>query len=235
MIDSPIVGIVETGSGFNNCHRAMPELVAAVSRGVLAAGALPVPFPTTSLSDIFLNPDRPDVPQPHGHGHGGDDPGSADGCRRADRRVRQHCTGPADGRGVRRSAGGAARHRSYVDRTPSRGKAWRVHRLPTVWARYRAGEITSDEIAQVEGRLCAHDGHVLRNGDGKHHGVRGRDARHNGPRIRRDPCCLVSLTPAVTRPYTNALCSRPLRGAISISSLAPGPPNSAGAVSAETT
>src|SRR4051794_2564875 len=56
IIGSPIVGIVETGSGFNNCHRAMPELVAAVSRGVLAAGALPVPFPTTSLSDIFLNP-----------------------------------------------------------------------------------------------------------------------------------------------------------------------------------
>ena len=34
----------------------MPELVAGSSPSVLAAGALPVPFPTTSLSDIFLNP-----------------------------------------------------------------------------------------------------------------------------------------------------------------------------------
>ena len=34
----------------------MPELVEAVSRGVLAAGALPRPFPTISLGEVFLNP-----------------------------------------------------------------------------------------------------------------------------------------------------------------------------------
>jgi dihydroxy-acid dehydratase len=56
MLNKPIVGIAETGSGFNNCHRTMPELVEAVSRGVLAAGALPRPFPTTSLGEVFLNP-----------------------------------------------------------------------------------------------------------------------------------------------------------------------------------
>lgn len=56
MMNRPIVGIAETGSAFNSCHRAMPELVAAVSRGVIAAGALPMPFPTVSLSDIFLKP-----------------------------------------------------------------------------------------------------------------------------------------------------------------------------------
>ncbi len=33
-----------TPSGFNNCHRLMPDLVEAVSRGVLAAGARRVPF-----------------------------------------------------------------------------------------------------------------------------------------------------------------------------------------------
>jgi dihydroxy-acid dehydratase len=56
MLRKPIVGIAETGSGFNNCHRTMPELVEAVSRGVLAAGGLPRPFPTTSLGEVFLNP-----------------------------------------------------------------------------------------------------------------------------------------------------------------------------------
>lgn len=56
MLRKPVVGIVETGSGFNNCHRTMPELVAAVSRGVLAGGALPRPFPTISLGEVFLNP-----------------------------------------------------------------------------------------------------------------------------------------------------------------------------------
>src|SRR5205823_1828273 len=40
----------------NNCHRGMPELAEAVSRGVLAAGALPRTFPTISLGEVFLNP-----------------------------------------------------------------------------------------------------------------------------------------------------------------------------------
>src|SRR5919205_972141 len=55
-LNKPIVGIAMTPSGFNNCHRYMPELVEAVSRGVLAAGALPRPFPTISLGEVFLNP-----------------------------------------------------------------------------------------------------------------------------------------------------------------------------------
>src|SRR5215207_336422 len=58
MLDKPVVGIAMTPSGFNNCHRGMPELVEAVSRGVLAAGALPRPFPTVSLGEVFLNPTR---------------------------------------------------------------------------------------------------------------------------------------------------------------------------------
>src|SRR5262249_28457455 len=36
----PAVGIAYTPSGFNNCHRHFPELLEAVRRGVLAAGAL---------------------------------------------------------------------------------------------------------------------------------------------------------------------------------------------------
>ena len=49
LLGKPVVGIAMTPSGFNNCHRTMPELVEAVSRGVLAAGALPRPFPTISF------------------------------------------------------------------------------------------------------------------------------------------------------------------------------------------
>jgi dihydroxy-acid dehydratase len=56
MLDRPIVGIAQSGSDFNNCHRSMPELVAAVKRGVLAGGALPLEFPTISLGEIFLSP-----------------------------------------------------------------------------------------------------------------------------------------------------------------------------------
>jgi dihydroxy-acid dehydratase len=56
LLNKPIVGIAMTPSDFNNCHRTMPELVEAVSRGVLAAGALPRAFPTVSLGEVFLNP-----------------------------------------------------------------------------------------------------------------------------------------------------------------------------------
>lgn len=52
----PIVGIANTYSGFNNCHRHFPELLEAVKRGVLMAGGLPLEFPTISLGEVFLNP-----------------------------------------------------------------------------------------------------------------------------------------------------------------------------------
>src|SRR5664279_4345608 len=56
MLEKPVVGIAYTPSGFNNCHRHFPEMLEAVKRGVLAAGALPIEFPTISLGEVFLNP-----------------------------------------------------------------------------------------------------------------------------------------------------------------------------------
>src|SRR6201998_3424413 len=56
LLDKPGAGIGYTGSDFNNCHRHFPELLAAVKRGVLAAGALPLEFPTISLGEVFLTP-----------------------------------------------------------------------------------------------------------------------------------------------------------------------------------
>lgn len=38
MLARPIVGIANSASGFNNCHRHFPELIEAVCRGVIAAG-----------------------------------------------------------------------------------------------------------------------------------------------------------------------------------------------------
>jgi dihydroxy-acid dehydratase len=56
MLERPVVGIADSKSGFNNCHRHFPELIEAVKRGVLAAGGLPIEFPTVSLGEVFLNP-----------------------------------------------------------------------------------------------------------------------------------------------------------------------------------
>src|SRR6185312_11299345 len=56
MLERPVVGIADSKSGFNNCHRHFPELIDAVKRGVLGAGGLPIEFPTVSLGEVFLSP-----------------------------------------------------------------------------------------------------------------------------------------------------------------------------------
>ena len=55
-LEKPVIGIVDTTSGFNNCHRGIPELIEAAKRGVLAAGGLPITFPTISLGESFVSP-----------------------------------------------------------------------------------------------------------------------------------------------------------------------------------
>src|SRR5512146_2943200 len=56
MLARPTIGIADSRSGYNNCHRHFPELIDAVKRGVLAAGGLPLEFPTVSLGEVFLSP-----------------------------------------------------------------------------------------------------------------------------------------------------------------------------------
>ena len=55
-LDRPVIGIADTGSDYNNCHRTMPELVEAVKRGVMYAGGLPLAFPTVSLVQLIEPP-----------------------------------------------------------------------------------------------------------------------------------------------------------------------------------
>jgi dihydroxy-acid dehydratase len=55
-LDRPIIGITNTFSGFNACHRNVPELIEAVKRGVMLAGGLPVEFPTITLHESFAYP-----------------------------------------------------------------------------------------------------------------------------------------------------------------------------------
>jgi dihydroxy-acid dehydratase len=52
----PVIGIAQTWSEFNPCHRHLREVAEAVKRGVLQAGGLPLEFPTISLGEIYLSP-----------------------------------------------------------------------------------------------------------------------------------------------------------------------------------
>ena len=56
MLERSVVGIATATSDFNNCHRTSPEIVAAVKRGVLVAGGLPLEFPTISIGAAFVHP-----------------------------------------------------------------------------------------------------------------------------------------------------------------------------------
>jgi dihydroxy-acid dehydratase len=55
-LSRPVVGITATGSGYNPCHGNAPQLIEAVKRGVMLAGGLPVEFPTISIHESFSHP-----------------------------------------------------------------------------------------------------------------------------------------------------------------------------------
>jgi dihydroxy-acid dehydratase len=55
-LERPIIGITNTFSDLNACHRTVPQLIEAVKRGVMLAGGLPVEFPTITLHESFAYP-----------------------------------------------------------------------------------------------------------------------------------------------------------------------------------
>ncbi len=154
MLDRPIVGIAQTASGFNNCHRYVPELVEAVKRGVMQAGGLPLEFPTISLGEIFLNPtslvfrnlmsiDTEEMMRAQPMDAcvliGGCDktvPAQLMGAASADIPAIQLVTGPMMAMPYRGERLGAC--------TDCR----------RFWAKYRAGEVDDDGIHEVEGNLA---------------------------------------------------------------------------------
>ena len=55
-LDRPIVGITNTHSDYNPCHGNAPQIIEAVKRGVMLAGAMPMVFPTISIAESFAHP-----------------------------------------------------------------------------------------------------------------------------------------------------------------------------------
>ena len=55
-LSRPVVAIANTGSEYNPCHGNATELVAAVKRGVMLSGGLPIEFPTISVHESFSHP-----------------------------------------------------------------------------------------------------------------------------------------------------------------------------------
>lgn len=154
MLSKKIVGIAYTPSGYNNCHRHFPEMLEAVKRGVLTAGALPVEFPTISLGEVFLSPtslkfrnlmsmDTEEMiraqPMDAVVLMGGCDktvPAQLMGAMSADLPAVQIVAGP-----MMTSRHGEERLGACTD-------------CRRFWGKYRAGEIDSEEIDTVEMKLA---------------------------------------------------------------------------------
>lgn len=154
MLERPIVGIASSPSGFNNCHRSMPELVEAVKRGVLKKGGLPIEFPTISLGEVFLSPTSMmfrnlmsvDVEE----------------MLRAQPMDACVLIGGCDKTVPAQLMGAASANIPSVQLVtgPMLAMPFQGERLGACtdcrrfWARYRAGDISDDGIAQIEGNLA---------------------------------------------------------------------------------
>src|SRR3954467_11112827 len=154
LLSRPVIGIADTFSGFNNCHRHFPELIEAVKRGVLAMGGLPLTFPTISLGEVFLSPtslmfrnlmaiDTEEMirAQPM------DAVVLVGGC---DKTVTANLMGAIS----------ANRPAIGLVAGPMLTSRWQGERLGACtdcrrfWAKFRAGEISAEEIQEVEGNLA---------------------------------------------------------------------------------
>ncbi|HNR37017.1 MAG TPA: dihydroxy-acid dehydratase, partial [Candidatus Hydrogenedentes bacterium] len=153
-LDRPIVGIVDTSSDYNTCHRQMPEMVAAIKRGVIEAGGCPFAFPTISLHEILTSPttmlfrnlaamdtEEMIAAQPM------DAVVMLGGCDK---------TVPAQ----LMAAASANIPALSVVSGPMLTGYWRGERLGACtdcrryWAQYRAGRLGADEIREIEQALC---------------------------------------------------------------------------------
>ena len=154
MLSRPVIGIADTYSGFNNCHRHFPELIDAVKRGVLAAGGLPLVFPTISLGEVFLNPTSLMFRNLMAM--------DTEEMIRAQPMDAVVLVGGCDKTVPAQLMGAVSANRPAIGLVagPMMTSRWHGERLGACtdcrryWAKYRAGEVTSSEIEEVEGNLA---------------------------------------------------------------------------------
>jgi dihydroxy-acid dehydratase len=154
LLARPVIGIADSSSGFNNCHRHFPELIEAVKRGVLATGGLPITFPTISLGEVFLNPTSLMFRNLMAM--------DTEEMIRAQPMDAVVLVGGCDKTVPAQLMGAISANRPTIGLVagPMMTSRWHGERLGACtdcrrfWARYRAGEIDSDEIHEIEGNLA---------------------------------------------------------------------------------
>jgi dihydroxy-acid dehydratase len=158
-LEKPVIGIANSWSELNHCNSHLREVAAAVKRGVLQEGGIPLEFPTISLGELFISPtsmflrnlmamDTEEMirAQPI------DGVVLLAGCDK---------TTPAQLMG----AVSADVPAIMVTGGPMLTGRWRGRDLGActdcrrLWTEYRAGNLNQDEISEVEGLLFRSHGH----------------------------------------------------------------------------
>ncbi len=154
LLARPVIGIADTRSGFNNCHRHFPELIDAVKRGVLAAGGLPLVFPTISLGEVFLTPTSLMFRNLMAM--------DTEEMIRAQPMDAVVLVGGCDKTVPAQLMGAISANRPAIGLVagPMLTSRWEGERLGACtdcrrfWAKFRAGEVTPAEIGEIEGNLA---------------------------------------------------------------------------------
>jgi dihydroxy-acid dehydratase len=154
LLQKPVIGIADTRSGFNNCHRHFPELIEAVKRGVLAAGGLPLVFPTISLGEVFLTPTSLMFRNLMAM--------DTEEMIRAQPMDAVVLVGGCDKTVPAQLMGAISANRPAIGLVagPMLTSRWQGERLGACtdcrrfWAKFRAGEVSAAEIGEIEGNLA---------------------------------------------------------------------------------
>src|SRR6266699_1858103 len=154
LLERPVIGIADTSSGFNNCHRHFPELIEAVKRGVLAMGGLPLTFPTISLGEVFLSPTSLMFRNLMAM--------DTEEMIRAQPMDAVVLVGGCDKTVPAQLMGAISANRPAIGLVagPMLTSRWQGERLGACtdcrrfWAKFRAGEVTPAEIGEIEGNLA---------------------------------------------------------------------------------
>lgn len=153
-LSRPIIGIVDTASGYNACHRNVPDLIEAASRGVMLAGGIPVPFPVISIQESFANPTSMYLRNLMAM--------DAEEMIRAQPMDAVILLGGCDKTVPALLMGAASANVPAIMLVtgPMLAGSWRGEKLGACtdcrrfWARYRAGEMTDAEINEVNAELA---------------------------------------------------------------------------------
>ncbi len=183
----PIIGIVNTFSGYNACHQNIPDLIEAVSRGVMLNGGIPVPFPIISIHETFSHPTSMYLRNLMAM--------DAEEMIRAQPMDAVVLIGGCDKTVPALLMGAISANVPAIMLVtgPMLAGSWRGERLGACtdcrrfWGKYRSGEDRRRRYRGDQQRACSHRRHLRRDGDREHHGVGDGGARHDAAWRRGSP------------------------------------------------